>query len=310
MEFINIAKYVILAILILYAIWLPINAYIKTKKIFADAANAEPKRYNNYHTHTLLCDGENTPEEMVEAAIEQGLGELGFSGHSYLPGEDEWTMDPQKTAEYKETVKALKEKYKDSINIRLGIEQDYWSDTTDLEDYDYVIGAVHSISGDDTTWSSVDYKLENFNKCLEQYCDNDIMNMVEKYYSLVGDLYERTHCNIIAHFDLITRFNYEVMKETGSLLVDVNNPRYIAAEKAALEKLIKTPVIFEINTGAMARGYKKVPYPSERILRYLGEHNAPVIISSDSHSKETITYAFDVAEDLVKKYDLNLVEKL
>ena len=37
----------------------------------------------NYHTHTDFCDGQNTPEEMAEAAAKKGFTALGFSGHSY-----------------------------------------------------------------------------------------------------------------------------------------------------------------------------------------------------------------------------------
>ena len=37
----------------------------------------------NFHTHTNLCDGDNTPEEMVKSAINNGFLSLGFSGHAY-----------------------------------------------------------------------------------------------------------------------------------------------------------------------------------------------------------------------------------
>ena len=43
----------------------------------------------NFHTHTVFCDGKNTPEEMVLSAIEKGFTALGFSGHgltSFDPG--------------------------------------------------------------------------------------------------------------------------------------------------------------------------------------------------------------------------------
>ena len=36
----------------------------------------------SFHTHTTFCDGKNTPEEMVVAAIEKGFVALGFSTHS------------------------------------------------------------------------------------------------------------------------------------------------------------------------------------------------------------------------------------
>ena len=40
-------------------------------------------KITNYHTHTTYCDGKDTPEEMVLAAIGYGMHALGFSTHSY-----------------------------------------------------------------------------------------------------------------------------------------------------------------------------------------------------------------------------------
>ena len=37
------------------------------------------------HIHTTFCDGKNSAEEMVLAAIDRGLKTIGFSSHSYLP---------------------------------------------------------------------------------------------------------------------------------------------------------------------------------------------------------------------------------
>ena len=39
----------------------------------------------SYHTHTTFCDGKNTPMEMAEAALRQGLTALGFSGPLHGP---------------------------------------------------------------------------------------------------------------------------------------------------------------------------------------------------------------------------------
>lgn len=57
----------------------------------------------------------------------------------------------------------------------------------------------------------------------------------------------------------------------------------------------------------MGRGFRTTPYPSERVLQFLSEHNTPVILSSDAHSKDNLCYAFDEVIELVKKYNLNLV---
>lgn len=41
------------------------------------------KHLQNLHTHTIYCDGKDTPEEMILAACEKGFTSLGFSGHSF-----------------------------------------------------------------------------------------------------------------------------------------------------------------------------------------------------------------------------------
>ena len=42
----------------------------------------------NYHTHTTWCDGKDSPEAVVLAAIGKGFAAIGFSSHAMLP-EDE-----------------------------------------------------------------------------------------------------------------------------------------------------------------------------------------------------------------------------
>ena len=259
--------------------------------------------YNNYHMHTTFCDGGNTAEEMVQACIAAGCEEVGFSGHSYLPFDDEWTMVPEQAAAYRAEVKRLAEVYKDQISIRLGIEQDLCSPTDELGEYEYNIGAVHCLFKDGN-YVSIDLDVETLQKCIQDYYGGDPYALVEHYYEEVSKVYEKTHCQIIAHFDLVTKF-----LERG-IGIDLNHQRYVAAADRALEVLMKTPAAFEINTGAISRGYRHEPYPDERILAKLGEAGAKVILSSDSHSVDTVVYDFDNAMKLVEKYGLNLVTSI
>ena len=46
----------------------------------------------NYHTHTTWCDGKDTPEAVVVAAIEKGFYAIGFSSHAMLPEDDTVTL--------------------------------------------------------------------------------------------------------------------------------------------------------------------------------------------------------------------------
>ena len=74
------------------------------------------------HIHTTFCDGDSTPEEMVQAAMERGLEGIGFSGHAPMPFDAPWAMTPAGAAEYWREVSRLKEKYRGRIKILLGPE--------------------------------------------------------------------------------------------------------------------------------------------------------------------------------------------
>lgn len=68
-----------------------------------------------------------------------------------------------------------------------------------------------------------------------------------------------------------------------------------------MEKLNDAGKIFEINTGAMFRVGRSVPYPSEYLLRALSEMHGRIVFSSDAHSTDAIAFAFDRASALAEK---------
>ena len=245
----------------------------------------------NLHTHTLFCDGENSAEELVLKAIELGIDELGFSGHSYTFFDESYCMSKQKTVEYKQEIHRLKEKYNEKIKILLGIEQDYYSNEP-TDDYDYVIGSVHYVKKGEV-YIPIDESKEILENAVKTYYNGDIYALIEDYYLCVSDIFNKTKCDIIGHFDLITKFN------ENNALFDENNERYIRAVDNALEKLFETDAIFEVNTGGMARGYKKTPYPSQRIIEKIKNRKKKLLFSSDCHNKEQLLYGFDLVEKLI-----------
>lgn len=244
--------------------------------------------FYNYHTHTTYCDGKSTAEEMVQKAIELGLSELGFSGHSYTEFDLEPCMSREGTKEYKKEINALKEKYKDKIKILLGIEYDYYSDDS-MEGYDYILGSAHYIYKNGE-YLCIDYSRQSQIDAVNRHYDGDFYAYIEDYYNTVADLYNKLKCDIVGHFDLITKYN-----EDGSLF-DVNHPRYIAAWKKAADAIIKTPAVIEINTGGMARGHVSHPYPSDDIINYFKQNGKKVIFSSDCHNKDFLLCGYDVVD--------------
>ncbi len=240
------------------------------------------------HTHTSFSDGADTPEEMILAAIGKGMSEIGISDHSYLSFDSGYTMQADAEEDYKTEILHLKEKYKDKISVRLGIEQDYYSDCPAFG-YEYIIGSVHYVKKDGIFYS-VDDTPEIMKKAAEAF-GGDYYALAENYFEAVSDVVNRTKCDIIGHFDLVSKFN----ERYG--MFDENDPRYIKAWQAAADRLIESGKPFEINTGAISRGWKTDAYPSEAMRKYIREHGGSFILSSDSHKKETIMYAFDIFSD-------------
>lgn len=246
----------------------------------------------NYHTHTCFCDGKHTPEEMVREAIRLGCKEIGFSGHSHTPFDDSFCMSKENTRAYIETVRDLQKKYANQIKIYLGIEQDYHSPES-TEGYDYIIGSVHYVEKEGA-YLSIDESKQTQIAIVEQYYGGDFYSFVEDYYEVVANVYEKTRCHIIGHFDLIAKFNRE------RDLFDPIHPRYRAAAQKALDALLDAPAILEVNTGAMSRGYTTEPYPTRDIISQWVSAGKEIIFSSDCHSKDHILYGYDIYKEIIK----------
>ena len=236
------------------------------------------------HVHSVFCDGKNSPEELVLAAINRGVDCLGILAHSYMECDEEGSLPPSRVAEFQRTVGALKDKYKDKITLLCGLEKDIFSSQS-TDGFDYVIGSVHYVKIGETLFP-IDLSAELFEKAAKEL-DGDYYALAELYFETVANVVERTNADMIGHFDLITKFN----DKRGYF--DVNHPRYTAAYKLAADKLLESGKPFEINVGGMSRGHKLTPYPSPEITAYLRSKNAKFVLSSDAHEKNGIAFEFE-----------------
>ena len=236
------------------------------------------------HMHAAFSDGKDTPEEMIQEAIQKGLTRVGLSEHSHTEG-DECGMTVEGTEAYRQEMRRLKEKYAGQIRVHCGLERDFYSDDTLA--YDYVIGSVHWLKMPDGHRVSVDWTAEKQWEGVEKYFGGDWYAFAEAYYELVSRVVSVTKCDIIGHFDLLTKF---VEQDSRA---DLRHPRYVRAWQRAADCLIATGKPFEINTGAISRGYRTEPYPALEIREYLRAHGAGMILSSDAHAKENIAFQFE-----------------
>lgn len=242
----------------------------------------------DFHLHTVFSDGENTPEEIVLEALSRGMTAIGFSEHSYTPFDENGCLKRGGTDEYIEEISRLKEKYAGKITILCGIEQDIFSERADPR-LDYSIGSVHFIEAGGG-YIPVDLTADILHEAAERFFGGDALSLAERYFDTVSRVLSVTGADVIGHFDLISKFN------EGDRLFDGKSERYRAAWKRAADALLAAGKPFEINTGAVARGYRSECYPSGEIAAYIVARGGRFILSSDSHRKETLCFGFDKYE--------------
>lgn len=245
----------------------------------------------NLHTHTKYCDGHDTAEEMVLAAIDLGFDYIGFSGHEYGPLDLSYCMSKKNIQKYIEEVNSLKVKYKDTIEVYLGIERDYYSTKTDYE-FDYVIGSFHAFKRH-FLHLPIDASPKIMQFIVKRYFHNDYMEYVKAYYDGIKDVVHGTNADIVGHFDLITKFN------ENNKYFDENSEEYKKIALEALEVVAMDKPIFEINTGAMARGFRTRPYPDMFLIDRIKELGCKLILTSDCHDKNNLDYEFDKLKKLI-----------
>ena len=244
------------------------------------------------HNHTRFADGANSVEEMAAAAFRLGCRSFGLSEHSPFPQEPDAGMPAGAEAAYREAVMTCRRQYAGRMEIVLGLEQDIYSPPPDAP-FDFLIGSVHYVRPGGE-YVSVDISPEETRRIVRSYYGNDPLLFAEDYYRTVAELADITDCDVIGHFDLVTKFNEK------DPLFDTGSRRYRLAAGEALDALLAKARIFEINTGAMARGWRTRPYPDLPLLKELKARGARILLSSDAHRTQDILFGFPYALQLLK----------
>ena len=245
----------------------------------------------NLHTHSVYCDGKDTLEGIILTAIEKGFDSIGFSSHSYMKYATYRCLTPESTEEYINEINELRLKYADKIKIYCGIEYEFDSEV-DLKDFNYTIGAVHTLKLDGIYYD-VDWTLKRTENVINKFFDGNGLRYAKAYYERLAELPKQGRFDILAHFDLVSKFQDK--KE----LFDEDSKEYKYAVTEAIESLKGKIPYFEVNTGAISRGYRKMPYPSPYIVKELRRLGFGAVITSDCHNKDCLDCGFDIAERLL-----------
>ena len=243
----------------------------------------------NLHTHTTYCDGRDTPREMIEAAIAQGFSSIGFSEHG--PSLSLVTPSEEKILIYQQEIRSLAREYEGKIDVFCGLEFEAESKTP-LDGYDYVIGSSHYVHKNGGRYVA-DGSVDEMRRNIDEAWGGDGLAFALDYFVELSLLPTLGKLDIVGHFDLVSK-NCE-----RADLFDVNDPAYIAAGLAAMDAMVGKIPFFEVNTGAISRGYRTTPYPAPVFLDAFRERGFGAVITSDCHDARNLTCGFEEAERLL-----------
>lgn len=236
----------------------------------------------DYHIHTVYSDGRSVPDDYIEAAVNAGLSEIGFSDHlALLRGTEGWSMTIETIDHYIKHIETLRENTS-NLKIRTSFEVDYFPDKEDeIRDFlsplslDYIIGAVHYMGDNTVEYGPEFYQGKNFDRLFETYFDLVISAVASEIFDIIG------HCDLIRIFGSKPTFDPE--------------PYYRSLARA----MKKHNVVFEVNTNGRNRPLADF-YPDRKYLYIFKEENVPVCVNSDAHMPFRVAQYFDEAYNLLR----------
>lgn len=248
----------------------------------------------NYHAHTFRCQhATGTEREYIEAAIDMGIREFGFSDHIPCPFRDGYVshirMKMEDAPEYVHTIRALAEEYRNDIRIYVGFEAEYIP-----EFYQEQMNMVHTLGVDYLIMGQHFLLSEEHGPYMGTPTDDE--SRIRDYVDRVIEGMDTGSYRYLAHPDLI---NYQGMES----VYDWEMTRLCRAMK-------ERGIPLEMNILGMGAGGKH--YPAERFWKIPGEIGNEVILGLDAHSAKQVqdVESYSKCMDIVEKYNLNLIDRI
>lgn len=247
----------------------------------------------NYHTHTYLCEhATGTMEEYVTRAISCGICYMGFSEHAPFVcadgGESFYRLKMSDRAAYVSEVMRLKEKYSGQIDIKIGLEMEYYP-----EKFDTMLKTALDMG--------VEYLILG-----EHFCDDESTGV--QYSSVATDSEEEfvKHISTVIEGMKTGYFTYVAHPDIFNFSGD--KKLYAEQMKRLCDTSAKCKIPLEINFMGIRQSRN---YPCEDFWKIAGESCSPVTLGCDAHSAVD---AFDgeslkKAKELIQKYKLNYIGK-
>lgn len=253
----------------------------------------------DYHVHSEFSDDSiYEMEEVVKDAIKLGITEVCFTDHvdygikkdwdegniEYRHGQPLANVDYPK---YFEKIKYLKDKYRNKIVIKQGLEFGIQMHTIEkiqklYNSYplDFIILSFHQVE-DKEFWTQ-DYQKGLTQKEYNERYYQEILNVIQIYkdYSVLG------HLDLLSRYDLCGNYPFEKVKDIITKILKI---------------VIEDGKGIEVNTSSFHYGLNDLT-PSMNILKLYYDLGGKILtIGSDSHKKEHLGSHIDEVKEILKE---------
>ena len=245
----------------------------------------------DFHVHTnFSTDSTSTPEDMIEQSIRRGLETICFTDHydKDYPKYGDVEEFQLETERYFSVMKELQEKYKNKIQVLIGVETgllphlgEFWDAYVKKYPFDFVIGSVHVVSGQDP------YYRTN----LEDKTDEELYR--QAFEETLEDIKCNKHFDVLGHIDYVVRYGKTKAEQ-------YSYKKYADIIDEILKYLIENGKGIELNTAGLKYGLGFChPHP-EIIKRYRELGGEIITVGSDGHKPEHLAYDFHKVSGILR----------
>lgn len=245
----------------------------------------------DFHVHTDFSNDCSVSAEMqIESAIKLGLKFICLTDHCdmHLYSDKNYILD---TNSYFNKINALKEKYKDKINVLCGIEiglqpslKEAIKNNISGYNFDFIIGSSHAVNNIDIGYNPDKY-----------FSDKSEKEAYKEYFeSILENVKTFDNYNVYGHLDYVVRYGPNKNK-----YFDFNDYKDVFEE--ILKTIIKNGKGIEINTSGFRKNLGH-PHPNKDILKMYKDLGGKIItIGSDAHRTEHVGYGFQDIPELLRE---------
>ncbi|WP_034446476.1 histidinol-phosphatase HisJ family protein [Butyrivibrio sp. AE2032] len=247
---------------------------------------------SDFHMHSNHSGDSSTPmEDMIKSAIDKGLSEICFTEHLDLDYPDTPDLPPEPftldVPSYKKELFSLKDKYKDKITLRFGIEIGMQAQVTKenlaiakSDSFDFIIASQHLVDRRDPFYPDF-WAPDTVENIFNRFFDQTLENI--KLFS---------EFDVLGHLDYISRYVPE-----GDTTYSYE--RFADKIDPILEYLIANDKGLDVNSKVLAYSDILPPNPCpEALKRYKELGGALITFGSDAHTPDKIGCCFDTIRQI------------